>query len=52
MYLGAPLSEERVPSSGALRVALSFACFGVLALGIYPWMVLKIAQVAASVFLP
>lgn len=50
MYLGAPLSEERVPSSGALRAALSFACLGVLALGIYPWMVLRIAETAASIF--
>ncbi len=52
IYLGAPLSEERVPSSGALRAALSFACLGVLALGIYPWMVLRIAEVAASMLLP
>jgi len=50
MYLGAPLSEERVPSSGALRAALSFACIGVLALGIYPWMILKIAETAVSMF--
>ena len=52
MYLGAPLSEERVPSSGALRAALSFACLGVLALGVYPWMLLRIAETAVSVFLP
>ncbi len=50
MYLGAPLSEERVSSSGALRAALSFACLGVLALGIYPWMVLRIAETAAGIF--
>jgi len=50
MYLGAPLSEERVPSSGALRAALSLACIGVLALGIYPWMLLRIAETAVSVF--
>jgi NADH-quinone oxidoreductase subunit N len=52
MYLGAPLSEERVPSSGALRAALSFACLGVLVLGIYPWILLRIAETAVSVFLP
>jgi len=52
MYLGAPLSEEKVPSSGALRAALSFACLGVLALGVYPWMLLRIAETAVSVFLP
>jgi len=50
MYLGAPLSEERVPSSGTLRAALSFACLGVLALGIYPWMVLRLAETAVSMF--
>jgi len=50
MYLGAPLSEERVPSSGALRAALSLACIGVLALGVYPWMILRIAETAVSVF--
>ena len=52
VYLGVPSSEERVPSSGALRAALSFACLGVLALGIYPWMVLRIAEAAASMLLP
>ena len=50
MYLGAPLSEEQVPSSGTLRAALSFACLGVLALGIYPWMVLRLAETAVSMF--
>ena len=52
MYLGAPLSEERVPSSWALRFALSIACLGVLVLGIYPWVLLKIAESAVGVFLP
>ena len=52
MYLGAPLSGERVPSSGALRAALSFACLGVLVLGIYPWVLLRIAETAASMFVP
>ncbi len=50
MYLGAPLSEERVPSSGALRGALSFACLGVLVLGIYPWVLLRVAETAVSMF--
>ncbi len=52
MYLGTPLSEERVPSSWALRAALSFACLGVLVLGIYPWMLLKVVETAAGIFLP
>ncbi|MBE0415994.1 MAG: NADH-quinone oxidoreductase subunit N [Dehalococcoidia bacterium] len=50
MFLGAPLSEERVPSSGALRAALSFACLGVLVLGIYPWVLLRIAEAAVRMF--
>jgi len=50
MYLGAPLSEEVVPSSGALRVALSAACLGVLLLGVYPWALLKVAETAVSMF--
>jgi len=50
MYLGAPLSEEAVPSSGALRAALSVTCLGVLLLGVYPWALLKIAETAVSMF--
>ena len=50
MFLGAPLSEEAVPSSGALRAALSVACIGVLLLGVYPWALLKIAETAVSMF--
>jgi NADH-quinone oxidoreductase subunit N len=50
MYLGTPLSEEKVPSSAALRAALSFACIGVLLLGVYPWVLLRIAEVAVSMF--
>jgi len=50
MYLGDPLSEEKVPSSVPLRVALSLACLGVLFLGIYPWALLKVAESAVSMF--
>ena len=50
MYLGAPLSEEAVPSSRALRAALSAACLGVLLLGVYPWALLKVAETAVSIF--
>jgi len=50
MYLGVPLSEEKVPSSGSLRAALSFCCLGVLFLGIYPWALLKVAESAVSMF--
>jgi len=50
MWLGEPVSEERVPSSGALRVALSLSCLGVLLLGIIPGFVMKLAELAAKMF--
>jgi len=52
MFLGEPLSKEGVHASSGLRVALSISCLGVLLLGIYPWMLLKFAETAASIFLP
>ncbi len=50
MWLGAPVSEEKVPSSGALRLALSVSCLGVLLLGVIPGFVMKLAELAASMF--
>jgi len=50
MWLGEPASQEKVPSSGALRLALVISCFGVLVLGIIPGMVMRLAQIAASMF--
>jgi NADH-quinone oxidoreductase subunit N len=50
MWLGEPASEEKVPSSGALRVALAFSCLGVLLLGIIPGSVMRLAEMAASMF--
>ena len=50
MWLGEPASEERVPSSGALRVALSLSCLGVLLLGVVPGYVMKLAELAARMF--
>ena len=50
MWLGEPASEEKVPSSGALRVALSLSCLGVLLLGIIPGFVMRLAEMAASMF--
>ncbi|MCL0094591.1 NADH-quinone oxidoreductase subunit N [Dehalococcoidales bacterium] len=50
MWLGEPVSEEAVPSSGALRVALAISCLGVLLLGIIPGYVMKLAEVAAKMF--
>ncbi|MBA7466995.1 NAD(P)H-quinone oxidoreductase subunit 2 [subsurface metagenome] len=48
MWLGAPVSEEKVPSSGVLRLALSLSCLGVLLLGIIPGFVMKLAELAAK----
>jgi len=50
MWLGEPASEEKVPSSGALRLALSISCLGVLLLGVIPGFVMKLAKLAASMF--
>jgi NADH-quinone oxidoreductase subunit N len=50
MWLGQPVVEEKVPSSGALRVALALSCLGVLLLGIIPGFVMKLAEIAAKIF--
>jgi len=50
MWLGKATSEEKVPSSGALRVGLILSCLGVLLLGIIPGSVMKLAEFAARIF--
>ena len=50
MWLGKPVSEEKVPSSGALRVALALSSLGVLLLGIIPGYVMKLTELAAKMF--
>ena len=50
MWLGQPITEEKVPSSGALKLALSLSCLGVLILGIVPSFVMNFAQLAARLF--
>ena len=50
MWLGEPASEEKVSSSGALRLALSLSCLGVLLLGVIPGYAMKLAEMAASMF--
>ncbi len=47
MWLGRTESEEKVPSSGALRLALSLCCLGILFLGIIPGYVMNLAEFAA-----
>jgi NADH-quinone oxidoreductase subunit N len=50
MWLGEPASEEKVPSSGALRVALAISCLGVLLLGtVVPGLLTgQLADIAAK----
>ena len=50
MWFGEAASMEKVPSSGALRLALSLSCLGVLLLGIIPGYIMKLAQLAANIF--
>ncbi|MBA7650963.1 NAD(P)H-quinone oxidoreductase subunit 2 [subsurface metagenome] len=50
MWLGEPVSAEKVPSSGALRVALSLSCLGVLLLGIVPGLMMRLTELAAKMF--
>ncbi len=49
MWLGAPASEEKVPSSWALRTALALCCLFVLLLGIVPGGFVGIAQAAIRI---
>ncbi|MFC1964465.1 NADH-quinone oxidoreductase subunit N [Chloroflexota bacterium] len=48
MWFGETASEEKVPSSGGLRLALSLCCLGVLLLGIVPGVVMRVAEFAAK----
>jgi len=49
MWLGVPASEEKVPSSWALRTALALCCFFVLLLGVVPGGFVGIAQAAVRI---
>lgn len=50
MWVGEPPSLETVPSSPALKVALTISCIGVLFLGIAPGLGLSLAQLATRMF--
>jgi len=50
MWMGAPASEEKVPSSTALRTALSLCCLFVLVLGVVPGAFVGIAEAAVRIF--
>ncbi|MBN1366453.1 MAG: NADH-quinone oxidoreductase subunit N [Dehalococcoidales bacterium] len=48
MWFNPAASEEKVPSSVALKVSLAIACLGVLAFGIVPSILIQAAQRAAD----
>ncbi len=48
MWFGKAASDEKVPSSGAPRLALVLCCLGVLLLGIIPGMLMKLAEIASK----
>ncbi len=50
MWLGEPASPEKVPSSGAPRLALFICCLGVLLLGIIPGLLMRLAEIAGNLF--
>ncbi len=50
MFMGEPTSLESVPSSVPLRVTLAVTGLGVLFIGVYPYVLLHLAEL--SVFIP
>ncbi|MFC1905777.1 NADH-quinone oxidoreductase subunit N [Chloroflexota bacterium] len=50
MWVGTPASEEKVPSSVALRIALGICCVLVLLLGVIPGGFVGIAEAAVKIF--
>ncbi|MDD5288279.1 MAG: NADH-quinone oxidoreductase subunit N [Dehalococcoidales bacterium] len=50
MWFHEPKFEGKVPSSGALRVALLLCCLGVILLGIVPDYAMRLAEVAVKMF--
>ncbi|MDD5127185.1 MAG: NADH-quinone oxidoreductase subunit N [Dehalococcoidales bacterium] len=50
MWFGQPVAEGKVASTGGLRLALVLCCLGVLAIGVLPDAVMRIAQFASRMF--
>ena len=48
MWFNEPASQEKVASSGVLRLALGVACLGVLLVGVMPSSIMKLAETAAK----
>ena len=51
MWFNEAASPEKAPSSVAPKVALVICCLGVLLLGIIPGLMMKLAEIAASIFM-
>lgn len=50
MVQGDPISRDSIPSSPALRIALSITCLGVLFIGILPAFVQVLSVISANIF--
>ena len=50
MWTGEPASKEKVDSSGALKLALTLSCLGVLFFGILPGFGISLAETASKMF--
>jgi NADH-quinone oxidoreductase subunit N len=50
MWFNEPASKEKVPSSVMPKIALAICCLGVLLLGIIPGLMMKLAELASSLF--
>ena len=50
MWLNEPAGDGKVPSSFTLRLALAISCLGILLLGIAPDFIIKLAEMATSMF--
>ena len=50
MWMGEPASEEKVPSTWALRIALSICCLFVVLMGVIPGGFVGIAEAAVRIF--
>jgi NADH-quinone oxidoreductase subunit N len=48
MWLGKPTGQGKAPSSAALRLALAISCLGIIIFGIAPAIIMKLAEIAAS----
>ncbi|AKG53607.1 NADH-ubiquinone oxidoreductase chain N [Dehalogenimonas sp. WBC-2] len=52
LWLKEPAQQSPVPASGSLKIALAVSSFGILLFGILPAAAMKLAEAAASVFIP